>query len=215
MRLARRLALLVSVALFVTSLSAPGAHADALRQGGFVVPVGFAVGVVSTGVTFGGVLPQNVTCPTSTIGSNVTTNNVAAMPVLATLGLFTFGSCTEPVTLSSCTVTANVLPWPNGVRLNVGPPKAFTAIVPTYASITITCALPTGIVTCNYTGAAGVPPQELPASWTDATVTAPQAVVRFINSPLRRIPPSGASCSLAATFTATYRANQNALTLTP
>jgi hypothetical protein len=217
MRLARRLALLVSVALLVMSLSAPGAGADALRQGGFVVPVGFGLGLTSTGTTFTGVLPQNVQCPTSALGGAITINNVVAMPVRATVTAFSFGSCTEPVTLSSCTVTANALAWPSGsIRLTAGPPKVFTVSVPTFASIAISCALPppTGPVTCTYTGAANLPPQDLPAGWTDATMTAP-AIVRFVNSPLRRIAPSAGTCALAPTFSATYRATQAALSLTP
>lgn len=216
MRLARRLALLVSVALLVMSLSAPGAGADALRQGGFVVPVGFGLGLTSTGVTFNGVLPQNVQCPISNLGGAITTNNVVGMPVRGNVATWSFGSCTEPVSLSSCTVAANMLPWINGVRMDVGPPKAYTVIVPTVASITISCALPppAGLTTCTYTGAAGLPPQEVPATWTDATMTSP-ALVRFVSSPLRRIAPSAAACALAPTYTATYRANQAALSLTP
>jgi hypothetical protein len=163
------------------------------------------------------VFPQNVQCPTSGLSGAVTTNNVAAMPVLATVVTFSFGSCTEPVTLSSCTVTANALPWPPGsIRMTAGPPKVFTVSVPTFASITIACAFPppTGLVTCTYTGAANIPPQDLPAAWTDATMTS-AALVRFTNSPLRRIAPSGGICALAPSLTATYRAVQAALSLTP
>ena len=218
MRFARRLTLLAGVVLLVTFPCVPGAVADALRAGGVVVPVGFGLGATTTSVTFNGVFPQTVACTSSTIASTVTTNNVAFTPVAATLNMFSFGGCVVPVPLTSCTVTTNALPWGGGVRLNVGPPKAFTIIVPTFGSLTITCAFgpPLGITTCTYAANTGIPPVELPAGWTDAPPPSPNpAAVRFINAPLRRIAPSAAACAAAPTFSGVYRTTTNDLTLTP
>jgi hypothetical protein len=218
MRLVRRYALLVSVALLVPSLSASGAHADALRVGGVAVPVGFALGATSTGISFNTVFPQSVTCPGSTIGSTVTTNNVAFMPATATLNTLSFAACVVAVPLTSCTVTTNALPWGGGVRLDVGPPKAFTIVVPTVASWTITCGFgpPLGITTCTYKANTGVPPIDLPATWVDAPPPSPNpASIRFNNAPLRRIAPSAAACAMNPTFSGLYRTTTNDLTLTP
>jgi hypothetical protein len=215
MRPVRRLTLLVVTVLLV---AAPVAHADALRAGGVAVPVGFGLGATSTSVTFTGVFPMSVTCTSSTIASTVTTNNVAFTPVAATLTAFSFGGCVVPVPLTSCTVTANALPWVAGVRLNVGPPKAFTIVVPTVASLTITCAFgpPLGITTCTYKANTGVPPVDLPAAWTDAPPPSPNpAAVTFANAPLRRIAPSAAACAMNPTFSGVYRTTTNDLTLTP
>jgi len=217
MRLARRLTLLVSVTLLVTSLSAPGAHADALRWGGVPVATPFPYGLNSTSIRITGVFAQTLQCTSSTIGDSVTINNVVGASVTGTITAFSWGGCALVMPLVSCTVSVNFLPWALGMRMDVGPPKAYTVVFPTVATMTITCAFgpPMGITTCSYTANSGTPPQDLPGTWTDATGSAPAAAVRFNNAPLRRIFPSAVGCGAAAAYSGTYQANVNALTLTP
>jgi hypothetical protein len=213
MRLTRRLTLLATAALLLLSLAASGASADALRLGGAPVAVPFVKGMASTNVVFNGVFAgQPISCANSGIVTNVTTNNVFGAAVLGDLNNWTFAGCTTPGGVA-CTVVANGLPWGGAVRMDVGPPKTYTAIFPTAGSLTITCNPAGGAVTCTYFGGGAVPLGSVQGLWTDAIPGGP-ARVTFVNAPLSRIVPSAAACGAVSTYSGVYFTVFNNFTLT-
>jgi hypothetical protein len=216
MRLARHLLLLGSAILLTGALGVAPASADALRQSGVPVAVGFALNLNAINVTFAGPFAQPVTCTNAAIGSTVTVNNVVG-PVRATLNGFSWVGCTMPgPPIILCTVSVNALPWVNAVRLDSGMPKTFAIGFPTVGVLSITCTLATGAVTCSYKGAAGAPPSFLSGGWTDAPSGPPSlAVVQFFSSALNKVAPSAPGCGPFANYTAKYSTTASNLSLTP
>lgn len=212
MRLVRRLALLISVALLTLSLGAAVAPADALRQAGAVVAVPFVMNATSTNVVFNGVFAQPISCTNASMNTTVTVNNVAGAPATGNLTGWGFAGCTLPGPIA-CNITANNLPWAGAVSLDLGAPKTYSAAFPANGSLTITCFPAAGAITCTYFGAVAAPPSSVQGLWTDSTPGNP-ARIAFVNSPLNRIAPSAGACGAAATYSGTFFTVQNNFTLT-
>jgi hypothetical protein len=205
--------LLGTTAVLALSFGASVASADALRQAGFPVPLGFVMNMTSPAATFTGVLGPPITCTSATFGSTVTQNNILG-PVKGTVTGLTWAGCTQPGPPPvPCTVVANGLPWPNAMRILNGPPKRFDLFIPPLLGITITC----GGIVCTYSGAAALPPNSVPAVWTDSPPPPPPnpATVTFAAGGLAGVAPSNAACGPAAAYTSTYTTTLNDLTITP
>ena len=207
-----RLALLATAALLLLSLGAAAASADALRQGGAVVGVPFAMGSASTNVVFNGVFAQPISCTNTSMNTNVTVNNVAGAPATGNLTGWGFAGCTLPGAVA-CNISANMLPWVGAVSMDVGAPKTYSASFPANGSLTITCFPAGGAVICTYFGAGAAPPSSVQGLWTDSVPGNP-ARIAFVNAPLARIAPSAGACGAAATYSGAFFTTQNSLTLT-
>jgi hypothetical protein len=207
MRLVQRVALLATAALLTLSLGTAVASADALKQGGAAVAVGFGLNLTSTNVVITGAFANPVSCTGSGIASTITSNNVAFSPARADLNNWTFAGCTLPGG-AACAVFVNAVPWANAVGLRNGPPKTFSISIPPGALLSVAC----GGMVCSYTGAAAVPPASVTGAWSDSPSTTTPATVQFVNAPLAHV--AGACPVAGAIFTATYQTTTNAMTLT-
>jgi hypothetical protein len=212
MRLVQRFTLLAITALLALTLGAATGSADALRQGGAVVAVPFAMSATSTNVVFNGVFAQPISCANASMSTNVTVNNVAGAPATGNLTGWGFAGCTSPGGVA-CNLSVAPLPWAAAVSLDVGAPKTYSASFPANGALTITCFPAGGPITCTYFGATAAPPSSVQGLWTDSVPGGP-ARIAFVNSPLNRIAPSAGACGAAATYSGAFFTAQNSLTLT-
>lgn len=204
---ARRVTLLAAVAVLLLALGASGASADALRQAGAPVAVGFNLNLTSTNVVITAAFPNPVTCASSGLATTITLNNVAGVAARADLVNWAFAGCTLPGG-AACAVFVNALPWGNAVGLSNGPPKAFSIAWPANRLLSVAC----GGMVCSYVGAAAVPPSSITGGWTDSPSMITPAIVQFLNAPLAHV--AGACPMAGAVFTGSYKTTVNDLAVT-